>query len=59
MKAGASKELVETALDVTRWAQIIALVKDNQLVTALGLFLLWQAGVLLTAYDTVGGAICG
>lgn len=53
------KEVVEAALDVTKWAQIVALVKENQLVTALGLFVLWQAGVLLTVYDSVGGAICG
>lgn len=59
MKSGASADLVETAIDATKWAQILALVKENQLVTALGLFLLWQAGVLFTIYDNVGGAICG
>ena len=42
-----------------RMAQIMQLIKDNQLVTAFGLFILWQSGALLTAYSTAGGAICG
>lgn len=55
----ASPESVETAIEVARSAQIISLVKENQLVTALVLFVLWQSGVLLSAYSTAGGAICG
>lgn len=42
-----------------RMAQIMQLIKENQLVTALALFCLWQSGALLTAYSTAGGAICG
>ena len=42
-----------------RAAQIIQLIKENQLFTALALFILWQSGALLTAYSTAGGAICG
>lgn len=50
---------VEEALEVTRLAQIICLIKENQLLTAAGLFILWQTGVLLTFSSEVGGAICG
>ncbi len=51
-----SAEKVTTAV---RTAQLVALVKENQLVTALVLFVLWQSGALLSAYSTAGGAICG
>jgi hypothetical protein len=59
MKTTASPEVVAEVMDATKWAQIIALVRENQLATALGLFVLWQTGVLLTLYGEVGGAICG
>lgn len=49
-------EKVATAAKV---AQLAALIKENQLVTALVLFVLWQSGALLSAYTTAGGAICG
>lgn len=52
-------KLAETALDASRWAQIVTLVKDNQLVTALCLFVLWQTGALLSVSSAAGGAICG
>tara|TARA_B100000214_G_C23864198_1_gene579501 strand:+ start:511 stop:687 length:177 start_codon:yes stop_codon:yes gene_type:complete len=52
-------ETVESAIDATKWAQILTLVKENQLFTALVLFCLWQSGALLSAYSTAGGAICG
>lgn len=42
-----------------KFAQIATLVKENQLVTALVLFVLWQSGAILSAYSTAGGAICG
>lgn len=59
MKAPVTPETVETAMDATKWVQIVALVKENQLLTALVLFCLWQSGALLSAYSTAGGAICG
>lgn len=59
MKAPVTPEAVETAIDATKWAQILTLVKENQLFTALVLFCLWQSGALLSAYSTAGGAICG
>ncbi len=49
----------EKAIDVARMAQLMTLVKENQLVTAFVLFFLWQSGALLSAYTTAGGAICG
>ncbi len=54
-----AKELATEAVDATRLAQILLLVKENQLLTAAGLFILWQTGVLLTVSTEVGGAICG
>ncbi len=49
----------DKVLAVAKAAQIATLVKENQLVTALVLFILWQSGALLSAYSTAGGAICG
>jgi hypothetical protein len=49
----------DKVIAAAKMAQIMQLVKENQLVTALVLFLLWQSGALLTAYSTAGGAICG
>ena len=49
----------DKAVAIAKATQIAALVKENQLVTALVLFILWQSGALLSAYSTAGGAICG
>lgn len=49
----------EAAVTAAKAAQLISLIKENQLVTALVLFVLWQSGALITAYTTAGGAICG
>ena len=51
-------EETKSVLDATRYAQLLALVKDNQLVTALVLFALWQSGALLSAYGYVQGGMC-
>ncbi len=53
---GLAEEKVTAAV---RSAQIVALIKENQLVTALVLFVLWQSGLLVSAYSSAGGAICG
>lgn len=50
---------VDKAITAAKAAQLMTLVKDNQLITALVLFILWQSGALLSAYSTAGGAICG
>ncbi len=52
-------DTAEKAVNAAKVAQLITLVKENQLVTALVLFCLWQSGALLSAYSTAGGAICG
>ncbi len=48
----------DDAIKTARFAQIIALVKENQLVTALCLFILWQTGALLAVSDQVSGVMC-
>lgn len=48
----------ETVVEATRAAQMIALVKENQLVTALVLFALWQAGAFISASQYVSGVMC-
>lgn len=40
---------------VTKSAQIISLIKDNQLLTAAIVFILWQAGAIAHASSIVGG----
>lgn len=57
-KTQAAAEVVETVVDATKWAQLVTLVKENQLVTALCLFVLWQTGTLLTISQEVGGVMC-
>lgn len=39
-------------------AQFANLVKENQLVTALVLFVLWQAGAFLSAQQYAAGVMC-
>jgi hypothetical protein len=48
----------DTAIDVTRTAHLIALVKENQLTTALVCFLLWQIGALASAQSYAAGVMC-
>lgn len=46
------------AVQVAKTAQILHYVKENQLLTALCLFVLWQAGAFLSAYNQVSGVMC-
>jgi len=48
----------DTAIDLTKAAQLVALVKENQLVTALVCFLLWQIGALASAQSYAAGVMC-
>lgn len=50
--------VAQKAIDATRWVQLVTLVKENQLVTALCLFLLWQTGAFLTVSQEVSGVMC-
>lgn len=49
---------MDRVLDATKFAQVISLVKENQLVTALVCFLLWQIGALATAHQYASGVMC-
>ncbi len=49
---------IESAVKIAKTAQILAYVKENQLLTALCLFVLWQAGAFIYAYQSVTGAMC-
>ena len=49
---------VEKVIDVAKYSQLITLVKDNQLVTALVCFLLWQIGALASAHSYAAGVMC-
>lgn len=44
----------EKAVPLAKGAQILQLVKDNQLITAVIVFLLWQAGALADAAAMAG-----
>ena len=48
----------EQTAAAVKTAQILTLVKENQLVTALICFILWQIGALTTAQSYVGGVMC-
>ncbi len=48
----------EKVVDAARVAQLVTLVKENQLVTALVLFLLWQGGAFFTATSYASGVMC-
>lgn len=49
---------VEKAVDAARAAQLIALIKENQLVTALVCIVLWQIGALASAQSYAAGVMC-
>ncbi len=49
---------VESAITAAKAAQILTLVKENQLVTALVLFLLWQVGAFYSAQQYAAGVMC-
>lgn len=45
----------EAAITATKLAQIGTLIKDNQLLTAAIVFIMWQAGAIASASSLVGG----
>ena len=51
-------DTIEKAVTSVKAAQIMQLIKDNQLMTALCLFVLWQAGAFVQAYSYVQGGMC-
>jgi len=54
----AEAETTEKLATAARAAQLASLVKENQLITALVLFVLWQAGAFLTAQQYAAGVMC-
>ncbi len=54
----AQPESLEKAIDVARAAQIASYVRENQLLTAVVLFVLWQAGAFVSALGYVQGGMC-
>lgn len=49
---------IEKAASAVKAAQILQLIKDNQLMTAIVLFVLWQTGTFIQAYSYVQGGMC-
>lgn len=49
---------VEKAVQVAKTAQILAYIKENQLLTALCLFVLWQAGAFIHMMNSAQGVMC-
>ena len=45
----------EKAVSAAKMAQIGQLIKDNQILTAVIVFVLWQAGALTNAVSFIGG----
>lgn len=58
MKSIPPEKVAEAAMDATKYAQIATLVKENQLVTALVLFCLWQVGAFYSAQQYAAGVMC-
>ncbi len=51
-------EVIEKTIEVAKAAQIASFVRENQILTALVLFVLWQTGAFLSAVGQVQGAMC-
>jgi hypothetical protein len=49
---------VEKAVQAAKTAQILHYIKENQLLTALCLFVLWQAGAFISALNHAQGVMC-
>ncbi len=49
---------LEKTIDIAKAAQIASFVRENQILTALCLFVLWQTGAFLSAFGHAQGAIC-
>ncbi len=51
-------EVIASAVQTAKTAQILMYIKENQVLTAFCLFVLWQTGALLSAASHAQGAIC-
>ncbi len=50
--------VVKDAVQVAKTAQILLYIKENQLLTALAVFVLWQTGAFISMMSTAQGAVC-
>jgi hypothetical protein len=50
--------VVKDAVQVAKTAQILLYIKENQLLTALAVFVLWQTGAFISMMSTAQGAMC-
>lgn len=53
--ATATGQVADNLAPTAKAAQIMLMIKDNQLVTAVVLFILWQAGALSQGFAIIGG----
>ncbi len=51
-------EVIEKTIEVAKAAQIASFVRENQILTALVLFVLWQTGAFLSVVSQAQGAMC-
>lgn len=58
MKPDVADEVATTVDEVSQVNQIIQLVKENKVATAVMLFFAWQTGLLLSAYEYAHGGVC-
>ena len=58
MTVNPDSQTLDKAIAIAKTAQIAEFVRNNQMLTALGLFVLWQTGAFLSAYGQVQGAVC-
>lgn len=58
LSAAMPSEKIDSVIAVAKAAQIAAFVRENQLLTAAVLFVLWQAGAFVSALGYVQGGMC-
>ena len=58
MKPDVTDQVVTTADEVSQINQILSLVKENKVTTAVVVFFAWQTGLLLSAYEYAQGGVC-
>lgn len=58
MTVNPEPQTIDKAIDVAKAAQIAVFVRENQLLTAVVLFVLWQAGAFVSALDKIQGGVC-
>jgi len=51
-------ETLERTIELAKVAQIASFVRENQFLTAVALFVLWQAGAFVSALGYVQGGMC-